>query len=124
MSASASVVVRDATPGDAAAVTRIYNHFVTETVVTFEEEPLDASEVATRMADVQNAGLPWLVAESGGAVVGYAYGTKWHKRHGYRFSAEVTVYLAPGQGGKGIGTKLYAVLFDRLRTLGFRSAIG
>jgi L-amino acid N-acyltransferase YncA len=119
-----AVRVRDAARDDAEAVARIYNYYISETLVTFEEERLDAIEVARRVAEVQDAGLPWLVAESDGAVVGYAYGTQWHKRHGYRFSAEVTVYLAPDKGGKGIGTALYTPLLDKLRALGFRSAIG
>ena len=124
MTAERGVVVRDARPADATAVAAIYNHFITNTLVTFEEERLAEEAMARRITEVQDAGLPWYVAESGGSVVGYAYGTKWHKRHGYRFSAEVTVYLAPDQGGKGIGTALYTPLLDKLRDLGFRSAIG
>ena len=119
-----TIVVRDAAPADADTIVRIYNYYISETVVTFEEERLDVAEMARRIANVQALGLPWLVAESDGSVVGYAYGTKWHMRHGYRFSAEVTVYLAPDQGGKGFGAALYAELLDRLRALGYRSAIG
>jgi phosphinothricin acetyltransferase len=118
------VAVRDASPADAQSVARIYNYYITDTLVTFEEESLDAAEVARRIEEVQSAGLPWLVADVDGDVAGYAYATKWHKRHGYRYSAEVTVYLAPDQGGRGIGTKLYTPLLEKLRGLGFRSAIG
>ena len=116
--------IRPATPADAAAVARIYNHYVKATLVTFEEEPLDEAEMARRIAEVLEAGLPWLVAGAAGEVVGYAYASKWHRRHGYRFSVEVTVYLAPDRGGRGTGTQLYSVLLDRLRGLGIRSAIG
>jgi L-amino acid N-acyltransferase YncA len=117
-------VIRDASAADAPAIAAIYNYYITDSVVTFEEERVDAAEMARRMADVRDAGLPWLVAESSGTVVGYAYGAKWHKRHGYRFSAEVTVYLDKAAGGKGTGTALYTELLKRLRTAGFKSAIG
>lgn len=77
-----------------------------------------------RIADVQAAGLPWLVAEAEGVVAGYAYATKWRVRHAYRFSVESSVYLAPASAGQGIGTMLYRALLDRLRDGGFHLAIG
>ncbi len=116
--------IRAATPHDAAALADIYNHYITDSIVTFEEVPIDAAEMVRRLADVRSAGLPWLLAEDEGRVVGYAYGAKWNKRQGYRFSAEVTVYLAKGASGKGIGSALYKELLGQLRALGFKSAIG
>jgi phosphinothricin acetyltransferase len=116
--------IRNATGDDAASITSIYNHFVLTTSISFEEAPVPAQEMAQRIADVQAAGLPWLVAESDGVVAGYAYATKWRVRHAYRFSVETSVYLAPESAGKGLGTALYRELLDRLRAGGSHLAIG
>jgi len=116
--------VRPAEPGDASAIAAIYNHYIAETVITFEELPVPAAEIARRIEDVRAAALPWLVAEQAGRILGYAYATKWRDRSAYRFSAEVTVYLDPSDVGRGIGSKLYAELFPRLRARGVHAALG
>ncbi|MGE3275118.1 MAG: arsinothricin resistance N-acetyltransferase ArsN1 family B [Vicinamibacterales bacterium] len=116
--------VRDATDADAGAVVRIYNPFITGTVVTFEEVPIDAVEMRRRMADVRDASLPWLVIEEMGQVAGYAYATRWRVRRAYRYAVEITIYLAPGHEGRGLGTRLYGALFDRLRAAGIHAVIG
>ena len=108
---------------DAAAIAAIYNHYVRETVVTFEEEPVDSGEMATRIGQVADAGLPWLVAERAGVVVGFAYAAPWKERSAYRYSVECTVYLAPGLEGRGIGSALYSALFERLEQAGIHAVI-
>src|SRR5262245_42955999 len=75
-----AVGVRPATAADAAAIARIYNHYVTDTIVTFEEEPVTAAEMAARIEQVVADSLPWLVADADGVVVGYAYATRWRPR--------------------------------------------
>ena len=117
-------MIRPVTAADAAGIAAIYNHYVTRTTVTFEEEPITAEEMRGRIEAVVSHYLPWLVAESDGQVAGYAYATKWHHRHGYRFSVEVTVYLDPALGGRGIGTALYTELFPLLESKGIRSLVG
>lgn len=117
-------MIRAAEPADAAAIAAIYNHYVTETIVTFEEQPIAPGEMARRMAEVSSESLPWLVAEDAGLAVGYAYATKWRSRSGYRFSTEVTVYLAPGQIGRRIGTGLYTALFPILQSRGIHAVMG
>ena len=117
-------MIRSATPADAEAIAQIYNYYIADTIVTFEEEPLDASEIARRIETVQRAELPWLVAEEGGRIKGYAYATPWKERIGYRTSVEITVYLAKDATGKGIGSELYAELFKLLEKKGVHSAIG
>ena len=107
--------IRDASVDDAESIASIYNHYVLTTSISFEETEVPAIEMAGRIADVQAAGLPWLVAEVDGVVAGYAYATKWRVRHAYRFSVESSVYLAPASAGQGIGTALYRALLDRLR---------
>jgi len=120
----ARTTLRAATTDDAAAIAAIYNHYVAETVVTFEEVPVAAAEIAGRIESVQAAGFPWLVAEEAGRVVGYAYATKWRERSAYRFSAEVTVYLAPTDTGRGLGSQLYAELFPMLEACGLHALMG
>jgi L-amino acid N-acyltransferase YncA len=117
-------IVRSARPEDAEAVAAIYNHYVAQTVVTFEEEAVSASEISQRLEDVHRASLPWLVGERDGLVVGYAYATRWRSRRAYRFSAEVTVYVHPDHSGTGIGTALYGQLLVELRNGGIHAAMG
>jgi phosphinothricin acetyltransferase len=118
------ITIRAAAPADAAAIAAVYNHYIAQTVVTFEEELVSPAEIARRIEDVRSASLPWLVAEQAGRLAGYAYATKWRPRSAYRFSAEVTVYLAPADAGRGIGSKLYAELFPMLRARGIHAVMG
>lgn len=116
--------IRDATADDAQAIAAIYNPYIADTTISFEEQPVTDADMARRIADVQEAGLPWLVIEQGRAVLGYAYATKWRVRHAYRFSVESSVYLAPQAAGQGLGTRLYAALLERLRAQGYHLVIG
>lgn len=116
-------MIRNATINDATAIADIYNYFVINTVVTFEEEPVTAVEMWNRINEVQEK-YCWLVCELGGKVVGYAYAGKWKVRSAYKHTVESSIYLAPGNEGKGIGKKLYAELLDRLRSLGIHAVIG
>jgi phosphinothricin acetyltransferase len=118
------VVIRRASAADSEAIARIYNHYVLNTVVTFEEEPVSAQVMAARVAEVQGASLPWLVAEVDGAVIGYAYASKWKIRSAYRYSVETTIYLQHGREGRGIGTILYSELLPILRASGIHVAVG
>ncbi|MES3034399.1 MAG: arsinothricin resistance N-acetyltransferase ArsN1 family B [Gemmatimonadota bacterium] len=117
-------MIRAATLDDASALVAIYNHFVDHTIVTFEEAPVSAADFARRMQAVMNAALPYLVAERGGVVVGYACATRWKERSGYRHSVESTVYLAPDEAGHGLGTALYEALFARLAAWGAHAVMG
>lgn len=116
--------LRDATAADASAIAEIYAHYVLNTTVTFEEEVVGADEVARRIGAVRDAALPWLVATQHGQVVGYAYATPWRPRSAYRFSVEVTVYVADTARGQGHGRALYAALFDSLRARGLHAVLG
>jgi L-amino acid N-acyltransferase YncA len=116
--------VRAALPADAEAIARIYNYYIRHTVITFEEEPVSTQTMAARVMEVQNASLPWLVAELEGAVVGYAYASRWKVRSAYRHSVETTIYLEHGREGRGIGTRLYSELLSSLRARGVHVAIG
>ena len=119
----ATILIRAATAADAGDVARVYNHYVRETTITFEEVDVAAADIARRIGDVQAAGLPWLVAERGGAVVGYAYASKWHARTAYRFSVEVTVYVDVAHPRRGVGSRLYAEMFPMLERKGLHVLI-
>jgi len=121
---SMNICVRPAVATDAAVIARIYNYYVRNTVITFEEEPVSEQTMAARVADSQNASLPWLVAELGGIPVGYAYANKWKVRSAYRYSVETTIYLEHGHEGQGIGKRLYSELLSLLRARGIHVAIG
>jgi L-amino acid N-acyltransferase YncA len=118
------VIVRAAEQPDSSAIADIYNHYVAETVITFEEEPVKVAEMARRIQDVWSSSLPWLVAEQNGQIVGYAYAAPWKTRSAYRFSVEISVYVANSSMGRGIGSMLYSDLFSILETLGIHAVIG
>ena len=112
------VEVRPATRADAAAVAAIYGHHVLHGVGTFDETPPGADEMATRMATVSEAGLPWFVAEAGERVLGYACARLYNPRSGYRFCVEDSVFVAPEACGRGLGRRLLATVIDACTTLG------
>ena len=117
-------IVRPALEGDAAAIVAIYNHYIRDTVITFEEVELSVTEMAARMREVSAAGFPFLVVEDAGHVLGYAYASKWKLRSAYRYSVETTVYVKHGQGGQGHGRSLYGALLPQLKERGIHAAVG
>jgi L-amino acid N-acyltransferase YncA len=117
-------LIRPVTIEDCEAIARIYNHYILNTAVTFEEEAVSGRDMAERINEISSALLPWLVAERAREVVGYAYASKWKGRCAYRFSVEITVYLDPTATGRGLGTKLYEALFAVLRSNSIHVVIG
>jgi len=116
--------VRPANQDDAARIAGIYNHYILNSVVTFEEQPVTAGDLAARIAEIGAAGLPWLVTDTENGIAGYAYASKWKGRCAYRYAVETTVYVAPEMQGQGIGTQLYAELLDLLRARSMHAALG
>ena len=115
--------LRLATPDDAAAIARIYAHYVTNTMISFEEVAPSAEDMRERMV----AGLathPWLVAEGPGGIEAYAYAGPHGARAGYRWSADVTVYAAQGRTRRGLGRALYAALLELLALQGMHRVYG
>ena len=119
----AAPVIRRVVPGDAAAIAAIYNHHVVNTIVTFEETPVDDAEMRRRIADI-DASHGWFVAQDGARVAAYAYASAWRARSAYRRSVETTVYVASDAMGRGLGTKLYDALLRELAQRGFHCAMG
>lgn len=108
-----ALVVRDAADSDMEAVARIYAHHVLTGTASFEETPPSLEEMRARRAGVLERGLPYLVGEIHGAVVGYSYATPYRPRPAYRYTVEDSVYVAEGLGGRGIGRRLLAALIAR-----------
>ena len=115
-------LIRDVDERDLPAITAIYNHYIVNTTVSFEEEVVGADVMRERVEKVAGAGLPWLVIEEND-VLGYAYASHWSPRPAYRHTVEVTVYLDPAATGRGLGTRIYQALFERLRGLGVRIVV-
>jgi L-amino acid N-acyltransferase YncA len=115
--------IRASTGADLPAITAIYAHHVLTGTGTFEITPPTEPEMAQRRADVLAKGLPWLVAEEGGRVLGYAY-CQWFKpRPAYRFSAEDSIYLHPDAAGRGLGRALLEALAAQAEAVGVRKLI-
>lgn len=110
---ASAFTIRDATADDFDAITRIYAHYVLHALATFEETPPDANDMRTRHASITNAGLPYLVAQLQGEVVGYTYATAYRPRSAYRHTIEDSVYIADGHGGQGLGLALLTALIKR-----------
>ena len=106
-------LVRDAAPGDFDAIARIYAHYVEHALATFEEIAPSVDDMRARHAAITAAGLPYLVAECDGVIAGYAYASAYRPRSAYRHTIEDSVYVADGQGGRGIGLALLTALIDR-----------
>lgn len=113
-------LIRPSREEDLPAITAIYAHHVLHGTGTFETEPPSAADMGTRRADVLSKGLPYLVAEEDGKVVGFAYGNWFKPRPAYRYSVEDSIYLAPGAGGKGLGRSLLSELLARCESAGIR----
>lgn len=122
--ASSELIVRSARPQDAAQVSEIYNHYIKTSTITFEEEPVSASEMAARINEIQSLSYPWLIATAAEDVLGYAYAGKWKVRAAYKHSTEITVYVRPGQERSGVGSALYGELLPALKARGVHAAIG
>lgn len=116
-------VLRASAAADVAAITAIYAHHVREGLGSFEETPPAAEEIARRRETVLALGLPFMVAEEGGRVVGYAYAQPYRPRSAYRFSLEDSIYVAPDCTRRGIGGALLADLVERCARLGYRQMV-
>ena len=108
-----AIFVRDASDADMGAVTSIYATHVLHGLASFEEVPPSLDEIKSRRAGVLQLGLPYLVAELDGRVVGYSYATFYRTRPAYRYTVEDSVYVEDGLNGRGIGTRLLAELIAR-----------
>ncbi|WP_069045821.1 GNAT family N-acetyltransferase [Hydrogenophaga sp. RAC07] len=115
--------IRPSRDDDLDAITRIYRHHVLHGTGTFETTPPSLADMTTRRADVLSKGLPWLVVEDGGQVLGFAYGNWFKPRPAYRFSVEDSIYMDPAAHGKGLGRALLTELMAALERGGVRKVM-
>jgi phosphinothricin acetyltransferase len=114
-----TVSIRPATSADAAAIATIYGAHVAGGYATFEADPPSAAEFERRI--LSRPRLPWLVGADGATVVGFAYAARHRERAAYRWSADVSVYLATDAVRRGIGRSLYRELLPIVASLGYVS---
>ncbi len=107
-------MIRSATLNDAASICNIYNYYIKNTVITFEEETVSVETMQQRIREI-TAKHHWLVYEENGVILAYAYAGEWKSRCAYRFSLEVTIYGAHDMPKRsGIAHKLYDALLENL----------
>jgi len=116
--------LRGAEDSDVEAIQAIYAHHVLTGLGTFEEEPPTTAEMANRCAAILDRGLPWLVAEEGGLVLGYGYAGPFRSRAAYRYTVEDSVYVAEAARGRGIGKALLSALIRDCEAMGLRQMVG
>jgi phosphinothricin acetyltransferase len=116
-------IIRPALSSDAAQICDIYNPYIANTHITFEEELIGVDTMAERIAAILPV-LPWLVWEERQEILGFAYAARWKERSAYRHSVESTIYLRPDTVGQGIGTRLYAALLEVLCGQALHAVIG
>jgi phosphinothricin acetyltransferase len=121
--AASALAIRPADAADIDAIQRIYADHVLHGSASFEEIPPDAAELERRRREIVGHGLPYFVATVDGAVVGYAYLTRYRPRSAYRFTVEDSIYLAPGNERRGIGGRLLGELIEAATALGMRQMI-
>lgn len=118
-----ALILRPSTPADLPAITAIYAEAVLNGTGTFELDAPDEAEMARRRDDVLSKNLPWLVAERGGQVLGYAYANTFRPRKAYRFCLEDSIYLHPEARGQGLGRLLLTELIARCEAAGARQML-
>ena len=118
-----TITIRPAKTADIPAITRIYAHAVEHGTASFELTPPDETEMARRMQHLLDNKFPYIVAETGGALAGYAYAALYRTRPAYRFTVENSVYVAPEMHRRGIGKMLLEKLIEDCTILGFRQMI-
>jgi L-amino acid N-acyltransferase YncA len=121
---SFSFSLRDATAKDLPDIREIYNHYVANSTVTFDEDAMTLKEWRSKFAWLSKLGFPFLVAVSpGGQVLGFAYVAPWKEKAAYRRTVENSIYLGPAATGKGLGKALMAELLVRAKQAGIKEVL-
>ena len=118
-----AVIVRPSTAQDAQALADIYGHHVLNGFGTFEEAPPGVEEMAVRRQAVVDRGLPYLVAEDAGQVLGFAYAAPFRPRAAYRYTVEDSVYVAPEAVGRGVGRAVLSEVLRACEAFGIRQVV-
>lgn len=118
-----AMIIRASTSADIAAALAVYAHHVRTGTASFELEPPSLAEMARRRLALTDKGLPWLVAERDGQVLGYAYAGPYRTRPAYDWTLEDSIYIAPDSHGQGIGKALLTRLIADCTALGYRQMV-
>ncbi len=116
--------IRNPEPADAGRIAAIYNHYITDTIVTFELDPVTPEEIGRRIREITRDYPCLVVEDDAGVTAGYAYASRFREREAYRHTAEVTIYLDRNRTGAGLGSPLFSELLDRLRKTDAVALIG
>jgi L-amino acid N-acyltransferase YncA len=120
---SSELLIRSSRDDDVAAIAAIYGYHVRHGIASFEEAPPDEAEMARRRAELVARDFPYLVAERAGKIVGYCYAGPYRTRIGYRFTVEDSIYIDPGEVGRGVGRALLAPVIEHVTEQGYRQMI-
>jgi phosphinothricin acetyltransferase len=121
---SNEVVVRPAVEADLPQCAEIYNYYIRNSVVTFDEDVMSIEQWREKFAWIQSLGMPFLVAKSGGGqTLGFAYVAPWRQKSAFKRTVEDSIYLRPAAIGKRVGTKLLAELIDQAKAAGAREIV-
>lgn len=115
-------MIREVRPDDAAQIAGIYNHYILETTISFETQPLSAEDMRIRIEEISSY-FPYFVAENNGKLTGYCYAHPWKERAAYCKTLETTIYLASEAKGRGLGTRLMTQLIKECRNRGYHALI-
>lgn len=116
--------IRDAVPADLPWVREIYNHYVANSTVTFDEDAMTLREWKSKFAYLHKLNMPFIVAVSpSGQILGYALVSPWKQKRAYRFTVENSIYLGAASTGKGLGPVLMQELIDRSKAAGLKEMI-
>lgn len=116
--------IRDAVPADLPYVREIYNHYVANSTVTFDEDAMTLREWKSKFAYLNKLGMPFIVAASpNGQILGYALVSPWKQKKAYRFTVENSIYLGAASTGKGLGPVLMGELIEKSKAVGLKEMI-
>ncbi|MDR0733780.1 MAG: GNAT family N-acetyltransferase [Dysgonamonadaceae bacterium] len=116
-------MIRNVKPGDAESIAKIYNYYIENTAITFDENPVTTGNIRQKIAAICNKAYPYLVYEKDGQPLGYAFISTWRPQSAYGISLETSIYIDPQHTGKGLGSELYKALIEKSRQINIHSLI-
>jgi phosphinothricin acetyltransferase len=116
-------MIRNVKLSDAERIAEIYNYYIENTAVTFDENPVAEEKIRQKIEDIRAKSYPFIVYEENGQLIGYAYINTWRPHSAYNITLETTIYLDMQHAGKGLGTRLYEALIEKSRGMNIHSLI-
>ncbi|MDR0541308.1 MAG: GNAT family N-acetyltransferase [Dysgonamonadaceae bacterium] len=116
-------MIRNVKLYDAERIAKIYNYYIENTAVTFDEDPVTVEKIRQKIEDIRAKAYPYLVCEEDGLLTGYAYINTWRPHSAYNITLETSIYIDPQYVGKGLGAKLYEALIEKSGGMNIHSLI-